>query len=121
MRPMCRDGNVLRQITLNVPPPAGYVANIPDFGQRPDGTYTSLWPNRLCITPLPNQVIYSHDMFPGRIYKMSLEGEVLGCFGTTGRKLGQFGWIHALGCVSENELWVGELLHWRAQKLTLHS
>ena len=114
------DGNFLRQITLSVPPPVGYVANIPDFGRRPDGTYTSLWPNTLCITPPPNQVIYSHDMFPGRIYKMSLEGEVLGYFGTTGRKLGQFGWIHALGCVSENELWVGELLNWRAQKLTLH-
>ena len=59
-------------------------------------------------------------MFPGRIYKMSLEGEVLGYLGTTGRKLGQFGWIHALGCMSENELWVGELLNWRVQKLTLH-
>ena len=114
------DGNFLRQIKLNVPPPPGYVANIPDFGRQTDGTYNSLWPNTLCITPPPNQVIYSHDMFPGRIYKMSLEGEVLGYLGTAGRKLGQFGWIHALECVSENELWVGELLNWRVQKLTLH-
>ena len=47
---------------------------------------------------------------------MSLEGAVLGYLGTTGRKLGQFGWIYALGCVLENELWVGELLNWRVQE-----
>ena len=114
------DGNFLRQFTLNVPPPPGYVPNIPHFGQGDDGTYNSLWPNTLCITPPPNQVIYTHDMVPSRIYKMSLQGEVLGYLGTTGRKVGQFGWIHGLACVSENELWVGELLNWRVQKLTLH-
>ena len=114
------DGQFLREITLGLAPPSDYTANIPDFGQEDDGVYNSLWPNTLCITPPPNQVIYSQDMFPGRIYKMSLEGELLGYLGTTGRKLGQFGWIHALGCVSENELWVGELLNWRVQKLTLH-
>ena len=113
------DGHFLREITLDLPPPPGYTANIPHFGQGDDGTYNSLWPNTLCITPPPNQVIYTQDMFPGRIYKMSLDGKLLGYLGTTGRKLGQFGWIHALACVSENEIWVGELLNWRVQKLTL--
>ena len=114
------NGQFLREIKLDLPPPPGYEPNIPHFGQGDNEVYNSLWPNTLCITPPPNQVIYSQDMFPGRIYKMSLEGELLGYLGTTGRKLGQFGWIHALGCVSENELWVGELLNWRVQKLTMH-
>jgi len=37
--------------------------------------------------------------------------------GESGKQLKQFGWIHGLACPSENTLWVGELLNWRAQKL----
>lgn len=118
------DGKLLRQVTWQqileqAPWPAGYEPNIPNFGANPDGTYSSLWPNTLCISPGPNQVLFSQDMFPGRIYKMSLDGKVLGYFGETGTKVGQFGWIHAMACPSENELYVGELLNWRVQKLTL--
>ena len=45
---------------------------------------------------------------------------LLGMFGQSGKQPKQFGWIHALACPSENVLWVGELLNWRAQKLLLH-
>ena len=58
--------------------------------------------------------------WPGRIYKLSLDGKLLGMLGQSGKQLKQFGWIHALACPSENVLWVGELLNWRAQKLVLH-
>ncbi len=27
------------------------------------------------------------------------------------------GWIHAIACPSEDEIWVGELINWRVQKL----
>jgi len=37
-------------------------------------------PWAICITPPPNQVLYSSDGFPGRIYKLSLDGKVLGVF-----------------------------------------
>jgi NHL repeat len=74
----------------------------------------------LCITPGPNQVLYSSDSFPGRIYKLSLDGKLLGMIGGGGRTVGKFGWIHAIACPSENTLFVGELLNWRVQKLTLH-
>ena len=37
--------------------------------------------------------------------------------GLPGRNLGEFGWIHAIACPSENEIWVGELINWRVQKL----
>ena len=77
-------------------------------------------PWALCITPGPKQVLYVADAFPGRIYKLSLDGKVLGVLGETGKQLKQFGWIHEIACPSENEIYVGELLNWRPQKLVLH-
>ena len=77
-------------------------------------------PWALCITPGPTQYLYSSDAFPGRIYKLTLDGKVVGMLGRTGRQLKQFGWIHALACPSENEIYAAELLNWRIQKLILH-
>ena len=74
----------------------------------------------MCITPGPNQVLYTADLYPGRIYKLSLDGKVLGMLGKSGKELGQFGWVHALACPSENEVYAAELLNWRVQKLVLH-
>jgi hypothetical protein len=64
-------------------------------------------------------VLYSSDGWPGRIYKLSLEGKVLGMLGRSGKQLKQFGWIHALACPSENVVYAAELLNWRVQKLIL--
>ena len=66
------------------------------------------------------QYLYVSDAWPGRIYKLDLGGKVLGWLGGAGKQLGQFGLIHEMACPSENELYVGELLNWRLQKLTLH-
>ena len=77
-------------------------------------------PWALCITPGPNQVLYAADAFPGRIYKLSLDGKVLGVLGESGKQLKQFGWIHEIACPSENVLFVAEILNWRVQKLILH-
>jgi hypothetical protein len=119
------DGKFEREIRIDVPPPADAQAAI---GNKPDltnyltngGTMTPGAPWALCITPPPNQVLYSSDAFPGRIYKLSLDGKVLGMLGRSGKQLKQFGWIHEIACPSENTLYVGELLNWRVQKLTLH-
>ena len=79
-------------------------------------------PWALCITP-PNaqgqQFLYSSDAFPGRVYKLTLDGKVLGMLGKSGHGAKTFGWIHEIACPSENELYVAELLNWRVQKLTL--
>jgi hypothetical protein len=79
-------------------------------------------PWALCITP-PNaqgqQFLYSSDAFPGRVYKLTLDGKVLGMLGKSGHVAKTFGWIHEIACPSENELYVAELLNWRVQKLTL--
>lgn len=77
-------------------------------------------PWAICITPGPKQYLYTSDSNPGRIYKMDLDGNVLGVFGKSGKQLGQFGWVHEIACPSENTLFVGELLNWRVQKLILH-
>ena len=100
--------------------PANWVSPIPDFGKRTDGKYTTLWPNTLCITPGQTQYIYINSMFPGEVQKFTLDGKLVGQFGTAGRKAGQLGWVHAVSCISENEIWTGELLNWRVQKFTLH-
>ena len=52
---------------------------------------------------------------PGRIYKLTLEGKLLGMLG----RLKQFGWIHEMACPAPNVLFVAELLNWRVQKLLL--
>jgi len=63
-------------------------------------------PWALCITPGPNQVLFSSDAYPGRIYKLSLDGKVLGLSGRVWQQLKQFGWIHEIACPSEDELYV---------------
>ena len=119
------DGNFLRQMKIDVPAPAEampWMGAKPPQGENQAGTMQNGAPWALCITP-PNasgtQYLYSSDAFPGRVYKMTLDGKVLGYLGSTGRQLKEFGWIHEMACPSENTLIVGELLNWRAQKLIL--
>lgn len=76
-------------------------------------------PEAICITPGPNQVLYIGDTNPSRIYKVSLEGKVLGMLGNPGGKLGEFRVVHSLTCVDDHTLWVADLTNWRAQKITL--
>ena len=63
--------------------------------------------------------MFISDAFPGRIYKVALDGKVLGWFGKAGKQLKQFGWIHQIACPSENEIYVAEILNWRVQKLLI--
>jgi streptogramin lyase len=89
-----------------------------------DGTFQKqfdnvLQPWAICITPGANQVLYSSDANSGKIFKLDLNGTLLGTFGSFGKQPKQFGWIHEIACPSENELYVGELLNWRVQKLIL--
>jgi hypothetical protein len=116
------DGKYLRQIKMDVPLPAGAhvaIGNPPAPG-APPGTMSPGAPWAICITPGSTQVLYAADAYPGRIYKLDLEGHVLGVLGKAGKQLKQFGWIHEIACPSENELYVAEILNWRVQKLTLH-
>jgi len=119
------DGNFLREITADVPPPAVvhmWMGNPPTPGApAANATMSPGAPWAICITPGPGtQYLYSADAYPGRVYKFSLDGKLLGYFGSMGRQPKQFGWIHEMACPSENEIYTAEILNWRVQKLTLH-
>jgi DNA-binding beta-propeller fold protein YncE len=88
-------------------------------------------PWAVCITPGPHQYLYSSNSNPdnnnsvtmavtGEIYKMELDGTILGKFGSPGKQLGQFGTVHEIDCRNPDELLVSEITAWRVQKLTLH-
>jgi DNA-binding beta-propeller fold protein YncE len=97
-----------------------------DTDGNPKGQYTNVGsPWALCITSGPHQYLYSSDSNSGdfddaTIYKMELDGTVLGKFGAGGKQLKEFGTVHEMDCRKENEVYVGEILNWRVQKLTLH-
>ena len=118
------EGNLLKIIKIRVSFPADAPVAI---NNRPTATSPGYFqpgaPWAMCITPLQegHQVMYVADAWPGRIYKLDLEGNVLGWLGGSGKQLKQFGWIHEIACPSENQLFVAEVLNWRVQKLTLHA
>jgi hypothetical protein len=96
-----------------------------------DGTFKTQYtnvglPQALCITPGANQVLYSSNSNPpnnidvaGEIYKMRLDGSIIGKFGRAGKLPKEFGTVNAIDCRNENVLYVGELGNMRVQKLTL--
>jgi len=111
------DGNLLRIIVLNAPfdksmqPILGNVnPNLPDATQ----------PWFICISPGEPQFLWAADQHPGRIYKLSLDGRILGMLGSSGKQLGQFNWIHGIDCSQEGVLYIADLNNWRVQKLILN-
>lgn len=112
------EGTFLRQFTIDVP--FTKEANILSGAQPgPNSLSVSGAPWAMCITPGANQVLFVADAVPGRIYKLTLDGKVVGVLGEAGKEPKQFGWVHEIACPTENELYVAELLNWRMQKLTL--
>jgi sugar lactone lactonase YvrE len=114
------EGKFLRMFTIDVPPPPGIP---PVNGETPTGARLAAVigaPNSICITPAPNQVLFvGESTYPGRLFKVSLEGKVLGVIGRSGRQLKQFSGIHQLACPSETEVYAAETSNWRVQKLIL--
>jgi hypothetical protein len=82
-------------------------------------------PWAICITPGPHQYLYTSnsngigDFNNGEIYKMELDGKVVGKFGTAGKQMKEFGSVHEIDCRTDNQILVGELTNWRVQKLML--
>ncbi len=97
-----------------------------------DGNFKAMYINvgapwAVCITPGAHQYLYTSnstgttDMNDnGEIYKMELDGRILGKFGRGGKLLKEFMAVHEIDCRNENEIYVGEISNWRVQKLTLH-
>jgi hypothetical protein len=82
-------------------------------------------PWAICISPGAHQYLYSSNsndpgnLDRGEIYRMELDGRILGRFGTAGRLAGEFGTVNAIDCRNPAELLVGEVLNWRVQKIVL--
>jgi 6-bladed beta-propeller len=110
-----------------------YVA---DFGNKriqvfdSEGTFKSEFGNvgtplAMCITRGPTQYLYiSHagdddGMEDAAIYKVQLDGKVVGKFGSAGKLPKEFGLANSIDCRNENELLIGEMTNWRVQKVTL--
>ncbi len=112
-----RDGNFQRFIFLNAPYDK---TRHPVLGNKPANPPDETLAWTICITQGPTQYLYSSDAEPGRIYKFSLDGKMLGMLGESGHDVKQFNWIHGLACPSDNTLYVADMNNWRVQKLTLH-
>jgi hypothetical protein len=97
-----------------------------------DGNFKSQFGNigtplTICMTTGSTQYLYvSHSGDPdgmedAAIYKVALDGRVVGKFGSAGKLPKQFGLANSIDCRDENELLVGEMTNWRVQKVTLRA
>ena len=83
------DGKFLRMMKIDVPvdrdarPAIGNKPNLQTYQKVMTMAPGAPW--TMCITPPPNQVLYTSDAYPGRIYKLTLDGKVLGVFGAIGQ------------------------------------
>ena len=95
-----------------------------------EGTFKSQFANigtplTMCMTRGSTQYLYiSHagdedGMEDATIYKVALDGKVLGKFGSAGKLPKEFGLANSIDCRNENELLIGEMTNWRVQKVTL--
>jgi len=87
-------------------------------------------PWAVCISPGPHQYLFASNSNPdsnpaaswaitGEIYKMELDGTIIGKFGTAGKGLGEFSTVHEIDCRNPDQLYVSEISAWRAQKIIL--
>jgi NHL repeat len=88
-------------------------------------------PWAVCVSPGPHQYLYVSNSVPdngdsraaaqtGEIYKMELDGTIIGKFGKAGKALKEFSTVHEIDCRNPNELFVSEITDWRVQKIVLH-
>jgi len=82
-------------------------------------------PQAICVSGGATPYLFSSNsndpesMDNGEIYKLRPNGQIVGKFGKAGRLPKEFGIVNAIDCRTENDLWVGEIWNWRAQKVTL--
>jgi NHL repeat len=87
-------------------------------------------PWAVCISPGPHQYLFVSNSIPdnglaqyrditGEIYKMELDGTIIGRFGKPGKRLGEFSTTHEIDCRNPNELFIAEITAWRVQKIIL--
>src|SRR3989475_7140754 len=102
-----------------------------DNNLKPLKTYANLgtgW--TACVSAGPHQYLFASHSNPngngpgswantGEIYKLELDGTILGKFGHASKEFGGFQVVHMMDCRNPNEIIVGEIESWRGQKLML--
>jgi sugar lactone lactonase YvrE len=89
-------------------------------------------PWAVCISRGPRQYLFSSNSNPdsnpaasweitGEIYKMELDGRIIGKFGKAGKAIGEFQTVHEIDCRNPDQLFVSEISAWRAQKIILQA
>src|SRR6267142_3692895 len=84
----------------------------------------------VCVSGGPHQYVFFSNSNPngnmpgtwditGEIYKVELDGKVVGRFGRPGKMAPGFQVVHMIDCRNPNEIVVGEIESWRVQKLIL--
>ena len=76
-------------------------------------------PWTICITKHADAVPVHVGFGARRIYKMTLDGRIVGVLGESGRGPNQLNWIHGLACPSEDLLYVADMNNWRVQRVQL--
>jgi sugar lactone lactonase YvrE len=102
-----------------------------DNNLKPKAVYDNVgvgW--TVCVSQGPHQYLFASNSNPngnrpgswaitGEIYKMELNGTILGRFGHASKEFGGFQVVHMMDCRNPNEIVVGEIESWRVQKLIL--
>jgi sugar lactone lactonase YvrE len=102
-----------------------------DNNLKPKAVYDNIGDSwTVCVSPGPHQYLFTSNSNPngnapgswditGEIYKMELDGTILGRFGHAGKLPGAFQVVHMMDCRNPNEIIVAEIESWRVQKLLL--
>jgi hypothetical protein len=102
-----------------------------DNNLKPLREYTNIgvgW--TICISQGPHQYVFPSNSNPngnvpgswditGEIYKMELDGTIIGKFGHAGKLPPNFQVVHMMDCRDPNNIIVGEIESWRVQRLHL--
>jgi DNA-binding beta-propeller fold protein YncE len=87
-------------------------------------------PWAVCVSGGPHQYLYSSNSwqdsapaaqaeYSGEVYKMELDGTILGKFGKAGKAAGEFATIHQMDCRNPDVIYTAEINNWRSQKILL--
>jgi DNA-binding beta-propeller fold protein YncE len=84
-----------------------------------DGKFIEQWQNVGSPWGLQigaDQTLWMADGYNGRVLKLSLEGRILGAFGSLGKMPGELLFVHHLSVGPDNSIYTAEILNWRPQK-----
>lgn len=102
-----------------------------DNNLKPKAVYDKIGTSwTVCVSPGPHQYLFTSNSNPngnppgswditGEIYKMELDGTIIGKFGHAAKTFGGFQVVHMMDCRNPNEIIVAEIESWRVQKLLL--